>query len=297
MIKEEDIKNDVYYLIIQEGKDIKPIKELSSEHIEKFEEAKKSLGDLRYYKRRVKEIELNHSDYIDNSKKIENKLITTPLEDLKEFDKYFIDINRRFINFITSLKSFVDTLENRMKSRYGENSKEFESLKKNLSNYYGTYFSYRFFYHLRNFSVHVDYPINNIMMDYEYNPDRSIRSGKLNINFVKSHLLANTKLNSKFNYELASFAEKFPVEPQMIEILKPISKLLKKIVNTEQIFFRNAVEIYEKYMKLVSTEGEYGYGKRIQISQNICKWESKYFPKDLIDEFNSLSSCVTSPNN
>ncbi len=207
----------------------------------------KEIYSFRYFQRKILEIQLNYRDYFSLEKSYEQELFNKEEKDERNsiIDTAYVDINRVFINFVSSLKSFLEHFEMRLKRKYGKKAEIVQKFQKFNSSNYDKMFAHRLFVNLRNYSHHEDYPINHFNFDVEYQGNKPIK-GKLDINFSKEKLL-NSELKKKLKYDLMMMNNEFPVKPYMLEIQKFLKKLLDKIIEIEFHQLEQAAKITMMY--------------------------------------------------
>jgi len=100
-------------------------------------------------------------------------------------------VNRRLLNFLSSMRAYIDQSEHLLSKKFGRDSAEFRAFKELQNTEYDNRFEYRFAYHLRNYVVHVESPISNISVSFgvdhqetrsfelrvEIDPDELLKSG------------------------------------------------------------------------------------------------------------------------
>ncbi len=152
---------------------------LDAIELRKLNFAQSSIHEFRYFARRIKEIELNYDSLIKTIEQYEG-LSTNKGLSINDIDLADIDINRLLINFSSSLKYFADYLDKHF-YKFGEKSKEYSQFKTQITLLYDSYFSYRLFYNLRNYTQHREFPI------YYFNEERDYSAGlrELKIGFSK----------------------------------------------------------------------------------------------------------------
>ncbi|MBY0098667.1 hypothetical protein [Mesobacillus maritimus] len=91
--------------------------------------------------------------------------------------------NRLTINYLSSAKLFIEHTEKKLKSKYGNNSQEFKDWKSATKKEFDSSFSYRFLYHLRNYTQHYGFPIGSI--------SRNSKIKNIMLFFVKDSLISN----------------------------------------------------------------------------------------------------------
>lgn len=143
------------------------IRQISEEEFESYKLDCELLNEFDYYQRRLREIELNKKEFFENKEfytSLLQKSDSTPIDyDFKK--EGFININRCFINFITSFRSLTEHCEKKVIKIFGKESKEFTDFKSILSNLYDNNLAYKLFDNLRNYSVHSGYPIEFVNFD------------------------------------------------------------------------------------------------------------------------------------
>jgi len=85
-------------------------------------------------------------------------------KDVDYFDNrpVYLSVNGCFLNYLSSVRTYLDYTETRIKRRYGEDSQNWDRFKQYCSDAYDGCFSYRFLYNLRNYAQHCGLPINRI---------------------------------------------------------------------------------------------------------------------------------------
>ncbi|MCK4663498.1 MAG: hypothetical protein KAT68_11575 [Bacteroidales bacterium] len=288
MIPFTEIKNNKYYLTQRVGKESIIHKELTDLEASDIQEALRIFGEYIYCKRRISQIELNLNEFFQVINNTEKKLLDKPLKKISDFEIITIEINRVFDNFIISLSTFIETIEGRLQRRYGEESTKFKEFKSFQCSCYDGNFTYRFFYHLRNFSVHHDFSLHNIKMEYEYDVHKKIKSGELKVQFEKNHLLGNKKMRKKLAADLKFYNDVFPVIPILRDFKAPLKSLTCKFLELEFDYFYSAFMIFENFNP----------NEIIDFGLSICNfddknivWKTNYFPTDYIIQFkNDLKS-------
>lgn len=106
-------------------------------------------------------VERNGNDFLQHLKK------STNVTSLDEEDEILFEANRLLMNFLAMCFSYVEHIKHRIFEQYGgKESKTYKDFDNFRRLTFDTFFSYRFFYKLRNYAVHNDIPItfaqNNI---------------------------------------------------------------------------------------------------------------------------------------
>ena len=137
------------------------------------------------------------SDFLSIKNKLESK----------ELKIEEADVNRFMIHLLSSGKLFVDFNENQIKQKYSQNSEEFDCIHSFASYQYDTNFAYRFCHSLRNYSQHIDLPINEVKV---VSPDEESV-------IVDFYIDLDYLLNSNFKWK--------KLKMELIELNRKISKI------------------------------------------------------------------------
>lgn len=159
--------------------------------------------------------------------------------------------NRLTINYLSSAKLFIEHSEKKIKSLCGKNSQEFNDWKLTTKKEFETYFSYRFLYHLRNFTQHYGFPVGAINKGY-------VEEGKHNITlfFVRDALITNNyDWHKDVIKDLEGAPEKFPIFKIINEYNGCMARLYQRALS---LFAKEIVRDLENYIKLLSSKGLQG---------------------------------------
>lgn len=222
-----------YYIVEsdQEG-NTQPIFEINKEEYDNLLKSTNEIHEFRYYQRKILEIQLNYDDYISRVMHYEKELIKLNEEErVSQLDVAYVDINRAVINFTASFKFFLDHFEGMLIHKYSNTSDEVIKFKNINSANYNSMFAHRLLYYLRNYSQHQDYPIYNLGFTIDYMNGKPIKS-KITPLLDKKELL-QSKYLKKIHPDIERMNTTFPLEHQMLEIQKYITKLLDVIIEVE----------------------------------------------------------------
>lgn len=183
---------------------------------------------------------LNDYTLMNSGNIIRNKHFTI------EFTDYIV-INALVINYISSGKTLIESLESCIKYNYGENSKQYRDFKSDcLNKTYDDRFSYRFLTRLRDFSqhghlpIHIDngkcsFNINQILSTPHFNHNKTLKN---QMEVIKQEILlkygdishiAFTMSIAEYNMCILSIYRNFLsfIEPLLVESNKSIYSLFK----------------------------------------------------------------------
>lgn len=208
-----EIRNNEKRIVIS---DIEPTKEIMSVSNQIFEIQKNFQKIKKMYELFISDV----SDFLSIKNKLESK----------ELEIEEADANRFMIHLLSSGKLFVDFNENQIKQKYSKDSEEFNRIHGFASYQYDTNFAYRFCHSLRNYSQHIDLPINEVKA-VSLNDETVIVDFYIDLNYL---------LNSNFNWK------KLKIE--LIELSKESSTI--DAIALVKEYFNALTELYGNYNKL-----------------------------------------------
>lgn len=184
-----------------------------------------TIYEYLYYQRKLKEIEGNKNVYFKQKEYYKKLSIesTTVQADFNLQEVAFVEMNRCFVNFIASFKSFVEHCENKVKTNYGKESKNLLKFKSFESGLYDNHFSYRLLKRLRDYGIHAAYPIGRVTFDEIVYEKRTHQH--FSVLFSKDELLSNTTLRKKLGTDLKLKKDFFEV-CCCVEEVYPLIKLV-----------------------------------------------------------------------
>ena len=149
-----------------------------------------------------------------------------------------LDLNRRFLNFLSSLRQFLDHTETRLKRQYKGVPAVAAAFKARTSQAYDTTFAYRFFYRLRNFGQHLGMPIG--FVDIESRALKRL-SGivlhEVHLMFDRDQLLAGGEsvwTKGPLLHELAKMPPRFPVESYARTVMTQLAGIWDEVRAAER---------------------------------------------------------------
>lgn len=104
------------------------------------------------------------NDTIETVKKAVRAKLSKKWNGVDDFEEreMTLEVNRKLLNYLSSIRSFTDHVETFIKRQFGKSSnfwRSYEFLKKSI---YSSSFAYRFFYQLRDYTQHCGKPIECI---------------------------------------------------------------------------------------------------------------------------------------
>ena len=140
---------------------IQHVRELTEDE---FEHYKKSTQSLVKFENAQKPFEFVRGNSEEFYRTIEETVEAFRSMDRKKINETdFLDItNRVTLNYLTSVRFFLDSTETRIKRRFGKNSQQAKEFEEATRSAFNSSFAYRFLFKLRNYAQHCGSPIESI---------------------------------------------------------------------------------------------------------------------------------------
>jgi len=225
-----------------------------------------------------KYLQLNLKDYLKFINK-STKIITNEIDVRKLMNPHFIlEVNKLVLNLLSSFKFFIDNGETFIKRTYGKQSMESHNYSNFLSSQYDNLFGYRFLYKLRNYSIHLGFPIEYLSYENINRPKnpREIFCEiplKIETNKLKKEI---DLFGKKIISEIENMGDEIDIRPLIVE-------LSTSILDIQYYIF----SLYNKKLKLSINNIEQFIGNHKNDSNDIIVCYNFKSKKD-ISKFNSL---------
>jgi hypothetical protein len=126
---------------------------------------------------------------------------------------------------LSSIRTYLDHTETRLKREYGLASEEYKIFKTETSRTYDENFAYRFLYKLRNYSQHCGLPAG--LLEVSSFSENELPKYILKLSLLRDDLLQNFKWGNQVTEELCKQEEVFDI----LYLIKTKFNLLEKINN------------------------------------------------------------------
>lgn len=220
--------------------------ELNIDEFEKISQAIRTIEQFLFDSQLFMIAELNSAEFIEL---VNNYLLNLSNKSSTIFYQRTLqlNLNRVFINFLSSTRSYLDYMERLLKKRYGTNSPLFIGFKEKCKTEFESNFSYRFLYNLRNYAQHKGFPINHITFSKQLTEDNPPKIlAQLNVSIDRDKILLDYKWG-KLTSEIQSLPLLIDVIPHVLSFLNSLQKIhsdiIKKLITTLQ---DSAILIIEK---------------------------------------------------
>jgi len=137
-------------------------------------------------------------------------------------------LNRRLRAFFSELRVFLDNTQAKLKRRYGKDSEELRAFKDVCACQFDDSFAYRFVYGLRNYTVHVNPPLNAVSLTFGQRPfdteDPSTHN-RLSVEVDRDLLLREFDWRSDVRSGLEGLPPRFEFKPYMDKGMACLEKI------------------------------------------------------------------------
>ncbi|UEB94173.1 hypothetical protein LIS66_17490 [Pseudomonas sp. HN2] len=134
--------------------------------------------------------------------------------------------NRMLLNVLYSVRTFLDHRETAIKRKFGKDSSQLANFKAHTALEFDSYFSYGFFYKLRNYTQHCGMPPLHFTMDHSPVRENEV---KIEVTLDRDALLESySEWGVIVKKQLALQAERFHLLPLLEEYIESITRIYLK---------------------------------------------------------------------
>lgn len=215
------------YKLGVQGKEIIAIRDLSDKEYQQYKKASDCLFDFSKGQQLYTIVLLNHDDFLGTLKKYSQRYAENPRAiNWIVIERMVLDINRRLLNFLSSIRTFLDHTQTELAKRYGKESDRFKRFKEACSKSYEDSFSYRFFAKLRNYSQHCGMPLGQMTLKSEESPPYSGNIyHSLEAKFSRDELLKFDSWGTRIQKEIIQLQSEFDIVQHVVETMKCIQRI------------------------------------------------------------------------
>ena len=185
-----------------------------------YEEYKKSVNRVYYISNDLalyNNVLMNYNQYYDTLDSNLDAYSKNQRMNWFLIDEIVFNLNRCLLNFLMSIRVFLDHSEHNIKKNYGKDSERYKTFQRITSRCYDRYFSYRFLYKLRNYVQHCGMPVGNIKLYSGLDETELSVNHSLTLYFDRDDLL---KKYDSWGSVLEDEISDFPKILKLIPILK-----------------------------------------------------------------------------
>ena len=165
----------------------KKVRELTDSDYNEYTKTVKRIYDINEVLSLLSGVRGNYVAYMELMKHYTAVSMSSEQIDGVTTDQMLGNVNLHIMNYLSSVKTFLQHSEFNLKKKYGKNSQRFKSFKNATNHAFDTCFSYRFLYHLRNYVQHCGMPVAG---------------------FDEPKIIHNDKINKRFTFFLVAYCDR-----------------------------------------------------------------------------------------
>lgn len=223
-----------YKLGIQ-GKGITAIRDLSDEEYQDYRKASDCLLNYSKDQQLYAIVTSNFNDFVGVLRNYSQEYAKNPSAvNWIMMEKMVLNINRHLLNYLSSVRTFLDHTETKLKRNYGDQSERFKRFREACSKSYDDNFSYRFLIKLRNYTQHCGMPLGGLTLHSEEKPPYSGHVyHSLKVKFSRDELLEYDSWGSRIRKEISELPSEFEIVPHVVEMMKCLAKINLVIIQED----------------------------------------------------------------
>jgi hypothetical protein len=149
------------------------------------------------------------------------------------------ELNRLILNFLSSVRTYLDHTATRLSRRFGKDSAELAEFKLVCSQQYDSCFEFRFMSELRNHAQHSALPIQNINLISNLDEESGEVVYSLRILFNRDSLLQDKKIKASLRKEIAELEAELDIKPFVENTIQSVYNIENYVVKK---YSNNAIE-------------------------------------------------------
>jgi len=223
-----------------EDNSLLPFKEINQKQFERFESDCNLVKNIYTQFVVFKYLQLNLKEHFDFIRKWEKVPANEMHFTIGTNIHFVLQSNKLVLNVLTSFKFFLDNAEAYLKRKFGKNSSSVQSHIELTKNCFDNSFAYRFLYKLRNYYIHLGFPLEVVNFEIDFNkenPEISEHSSKL---LIDLEILLKEK--DLFGAVVMKDFEKINYEIDLIPLIEELSISIKKIQQNIYQIQQNEIE-------------------------------------------------------
>jgi hypothetical protein len=160
-----------------------------------------------------------------------------------------VEINRCLLNWLSSLRTFLDHSEFNLKKRYGHNSDEVKLFESACARAYDNHFSYRFTYRLRNYAQHCGLPLGTLSLGSKLDQQTGATTSYFRVCFNRDELLKKFKDWGPVEEDLKGQPETFEINPHIDETMQQLSEIQDSVLSNQLSELMSMVKRIDKLIQ------------------------------------------------
>lgn len=220
-------------LIGEDG--IRSVRDLTKEEYKEYELSKQKLLQFSYDQQLFQIVRSNQKDFETMMSRCLTDYVADPSMNWVRMDEMVKEANRLILNYLCSVRVFLDHSELKLKRRHGKTSEQVTRFKETCSKSYDGELSYRFVYQLRNYVQHCGMPVGHLSLGSKFADGVS---GKieyhLELQFDRDQLLDQyDSWGKELEDEMQKLPAMFDIKPHLATMTRCIESINSVIVSDD----------------------------------------------------------------
>lgn len=226
-----------------ENSSFKTIKDITDEEFDALKQDSEIIKSSYTQFVVFKYLQLNLEDYSFFLSKITNVPLSNIEMNIFTNVDFILEANKYVLNVLISFKFFIDNTETFLKRTYGKDSEIVSDFKTLLSKHYDDHFAYRFLSRLRNFSVHLGFPLTSVAFNIT-TPKHQIKNQRGNFKLdVDIRILKKEKdLFGNMHKEICEMEDDIDLIPLIYSLSKSILEIQEYIYTVQKTELMKCIE-------------------------------------------------------
>lgn len=235
-----------------------------------------------------KNLQMNGNEYSEFLEKISDLHIGTVDIKKAHSQELLFQANRVILNLLSSFKFFLDNGEAHLKRKYGKDSEESKEFRELTSNEFDNVFAYRFLIKLRNYSLHLGFPLQGLELKAEKNIETPVKTtGSLQLSIDLDLIKKEKSLLGKIVYDdIKNLEEDIDLKPLIVDLSTSILKIQKFIFTKQKEEIENAISNLETFAGKYKTKtNDIKVFNNLERNGNEVTFNAYHIPFEIITEF------------
>ena len=277
------------------------VRNVDLEEYEEFIEAKSYVLFYLQFEELYEFVKVNFIDFWNYLFKICEQYRLYYISDFSELIDPVLFSNQKLANILSSFRTYQDYLKHKISEILGDESTEFNTFDKILSEIYDSNFSYRFFCRLRNYIQHYELPIRMISYDGKLMNEEPIEWAQFVNLKLDRDMLLKFKGWSTVKEEIIKLPDFFEIKPLINDYFNSLNIIHSKMRDVLQIQYTKKKSILENLSfeaanstNLLNTKNNLIQNIFILYKENNVVLKKEYIPYNVIiriDNFINRNTC------
>lgn len=225
------------------------ISDLSSEEYEELKGAIATLSRFMHDSHLFLIAEWNLAEFVELITSYKAAYVEKRLRDFVQ-KPINININRAFLNLLSSIRSYLDFMQRLLKNRFGDDSQIIHKFKHYCRAEYDGNFSYRFLYNLRHYAQHKGFPVNSISLGQNRTNDPNRIEHYLEVRILRDQILNDFDWRT-LKREIEKLPTEIDVLTHTVAFIESLRRIHLQIINDLFLTLTDDATIVLKYAERV----------------------------------------------